>query len=108
MGECVNGFGVRGQGDKIDPDRTPKLALAAMMADRIFCVYGIQHKRVKELIAKREVQIETARILEDQHCGGYCFGRFSAGAPGLNGRRTESRRLAPGFHSACVKSGSRF
>ena len=35
MGECVNGFGVRGQGDKIDPDRTPKLALAAMMADRI-------------------------------------------------------------------------
>ena len=34
MGECVNGFGVRGQGDKIDPDRTPKLALAAMMADR--------------------------------------------------------------------------
>ena len=39
MGECVHRFEVRGQGDKIDPDQTPKLALAAMMADRISCVH---------------------------------------------------------------------
>jgi hypothetical protein len=42
---------------------------------------------VKGWIAQKGEQNETARFLEDEHRGGYCFGRFSAGAPGLNGRR---------------------
>jgi hypothetical protein len=77
------------------------------VVDRISGVQGIQHKRVKELIAREEMN-EAARFFEDQYCGGDCVGRFSTVAPGVHLRRSQPKRLNPGFHSACGKSGTRF